>query len=92
LDNIHTTFSRRGIIRRAAVITGGGAVVAAGLTKNFASAQDAKVTQAQAQYQTTPKDKAQCNSCASFIAPASCKLVSGTVSPSGWCALYVVKA
>ncbi len=92
MENMRTTFSRRGMIRRAAMITGGGAAIAVGFGQGFASAQAAKVPPSAAMYQTTPKGKAQCDNCASFIAPGSCKLVSGTISPSGWCSLYMAKA
>jgi len=89
---MHTTFSRRDVMRRAAMITGGGAMVAAGLGHGVALAQGAKVAQSAAQYQATPKAKAQCSGCTSFIAPGSCKLVSGAISPSGWCTLYAAKS
>jgi hypothetical protein len=92
LEPLHTKFSRRGLIRGAAMITGGGMVVAVGLGQGAASAQDAKVAQSVAKYQSTPKAKAQCSNCGSFIAPSGCKLVSGSISPSGWCSLYNAKA
>jgi hypothetical protein len=88
---MHATCSRRAVIRRAAILTGYGAVAASGFVEILAFAQTAKVAQKVAQYQTTPKDKAQCNNCASFITPSSCKLVDGTISPSGWCTLYAAK-
>jgi hypothetical protein len=40
------------------------------------------------QYQPTPKGKQRCDNCANFQAPSSCKLVDGTIAPSGWCILY----
>jgi hypothetical protein len=43
-------------------------------------------------YQTTPKDGKQCADCTFFIAPNSCKSVSGEIAPTGWCKLYVKKA
>ncbi len=88
MATMRNTFSRRGIIRRAAFITGGGAVAMAGFGAGFASAQAAKVAQTTAQYQATPKGTAQCSGCGSFIAPSACKLVAGTITPSGWCSLY----
>jgi hypothetical protein len=91
LEKLHTPLSRRGVIRGAAILTGAGAAVAAGFGQGAASAQAAKVSQSAAKYQSTPKAKAQCNNCGSFIAPASCKLVEGSISPSGWCSLYSPK-
>ena len=92
MEKMRPTFSRRGMMRQAAAIVGGGAIVAAGLGQGFASAQGAKIAPAVAKYQTTPKGKAQCSTCSSFIAPGSCKVVSGEISPSGWCSLYSAKA
>ena len=40
-------------------------------------------------YQDTPKDGKQCDGCKLFVAPASCKSVSGVISPKGWCKLWV---
>ena len=40
----------------------------------------------------TPKDGKQCSGCNLFIAPNACKTVDGTISPTGWCALWVKKA
>lgn len=91
MEKTQTNYSRRALIRRVATITGGGAIVAAGLAQNFAYAQATKVPQSAAKYQSTPKDKAQCGTCVSFIAPSSCKLVAGTISASGWCSLYNAK-
>jgi len=70
--------SRRNLIRRAAVVAGGGVM--------------AKVAPSAAQYQATPKGGAQCSGCTSFIAPGSCKMVSGAISPSGWCILFAAKS
>lgn len=51
-----------------------------------------KVSQASVQYQTQPKGEQKCSTCANFIAPNSCKLVDGQISPEGWCNLWVKKA
>ncbi|HYP68356.1 MAG TPA: high-potential iron-sulfur protein [Thiobacillaceae bacterium] len=51
----------------------------------------AKVSQAQAKYQSQPKGDQMCGNCANFIAPDSCKLVEGKVSASGWCTLWARK-
>jgi hypothetical protein len=92
LEKTKTGYSRRDLIHRAAIVTGSSAIVVAGLSQGIASAQAAKVAQSAAQYQTTPKAKAQCSGCVSFIAPSACKVVAGTISPSGWCSLYNAKA
>ena len=47
-----------------------------------------KIAQAQVQYQLMPKDGAKCSTCVNFEAPASCKIVAGSISPNGWCIAY----
>jgi hypothetical protein len=55
-------------------------------------ANAAKLAQSAVKYQPTPKDGKQCDGCNLFVAPSSCKSVDGTISPNGWCALWVKKA
>ena len=43
-------------------------------------------------YQDSPKDGKQCGDCTLFVAPKSCKTVSGDISPDGWCKLFIRKA
>ena len=44
-------------------------------------------------YQATPKDGKQCSGCNLFVAPERLQEPStGTIAPSGWCALWVKKA
>ena len=48
-----------------------------------------KVSQlAAAAYQRTPKGMFNCAACTFFIRPRSCKVVSGDISPTGWCKLF----
>ena len=49
------------------------------------------MAQAAVRYQPDPKDGHQCDGCAFFIAPNACKMVDGTIAPTGWCALYSAK-
>jgi hypothetical protein len=69
----------------------GGALIGTGLATEKASAEGAKLSPAVAHYQDTPKGKAECDTCVSFLAPSGCKLLTGKVSPSGWCMLYAAK-
>jgi hypothetical protein len=50
-----------------------------------------KVTKATVQYQESPKGGHQCSTCSNFEAPASCKVVAGTISPHGWCSIWTPK-
>ena len=57
-----------------------------------ARAQSAKADPSTVAYQTKPNNGQQCSTCTSFIAPAGCALVSGTIAPSAWCELYSPKS
>ena len=70
---------------------GGGAVLAATLLPAPAAAS-AKVSQKSVQYQPRPNGKKQCDACALFQPPSSCKVVNGTINPSGSCMLFAPKA
>jgi hypothetical protein len=47
-----------------------------------------RISQAEAQYQPTPKGMFSCATCTFFIKPQTCKVVSGDISPMGWCKLF----
>jgi hypothetical protein len=54
-----------------------------------ARAQQPKVaTQAEAQYQDTPKGILACAACTFFLPPHACKVVEGTINPHGWCKYF----
>ncbi len=72
-------------------VLGFGVAILGGALVDAASAQQ-KVPKAQVQYQDKPKNGAQCDGCLQFVAPSSCKLVDGTIAPTGWCLLFVKKA
>ena len=80
--------SRRDFLFAAAA--GSGAVIAAGLVSTPAAASN-KMPQNAVSYQTTPKGTQRCDNCSLWEGPSSCKLVGGTVAPSGWCVLYKQK-
>jgi hypothetical protein len=82
---LHPTASRRTILLQ-------------GIACGFASsvgpstqASAAKMAQAAASYQGSPKNTQECDNCSQFQAPNSCQLVDGTISPLGWCKFYVKK-
>ncbi len=76
------------ISRRTVLIAAAGAVPVLAL---MSGAAEAKMAQAAVKYQTTPKDGHQCDGCTFFVAPNSCKMVDGDISPTGWCALWAAK-
>ncbi len=79
--------SRRGVLRTGLAILAGGALA----TAARAQGADSKVEQSVVQYQNSPKDGQKCSGCANFVAPNACKVVSGTISPEGWCVAYAPK-
>jgi hypothetical protein len=78
--------SRRHILRRSAFLLAT-TLVTLGLPA-LSRAQEAKTPKNQAGYKDEPNGKARCDSCAQFLPPGSCKLVQGSVSPSGWCNFF----
>jgi hypothetical protein len=83
--------SRRALLRDVTFAVGGAALVGSTAIVNRADAADTKVAQKAVAYQDTPKGPQRCDSCTYFEPPASCKVVAGTISPSGWCQLYAKK-
>jgi hypothetical protein len=47
-----------------------------------------KLSQIAAAYQDTPKGLLSCAVCTFFIRPRGCRVVSGDISPTGWCKLF----
>jgi hypothetical protein len=80
-------------ISRRIVLTGtalGLGAAAAAAAVSHAAAQQ-KLSQADAKYQSTPKDNQHCDVCVNFQAPNACKFVQGDISPSSWCLLFAAK-
>ena len=49
-----------------------------------------KLSKQQAEYQDSPKGIQMCATCTLFVAPRSCKVVEGDISPDGWCKSYAM--
>ena len=70
----------------------------AGLVVAPALADASKSSQAAMHYQTTPNDGKQCSGCNFFIPGAAssdngtCKIVDGTISPTGYCIAFNAKS
>ncbi|MDE1951482.1 MAG: high-potential iron-sulfur protein [Betaproteobacteria bacterium] len=66
----------------------------AALASRQARADDGLLSQASVHYQKMPHDGQQCSNCAYFIPgktatdTGSCRLVSGTIYPDGWCVRF----
>jgi len=78
-------FGHRRPTRRELVAT---ALAAGAAIPARADAGPAKVSQLAAAYQGTPKGMFSCAVCTFFIRPRRCKVVSGDISPTGWCKLF----
>jgi len=87
-DNTHRfSLTRRGLLRTLASVAGAGAALELGV--NEASA--AKMSQKVVAYQDTPNGDKRCDGCNLFQEPNACKSVEGTISPAGWCRIWVKK-
>ncbi len=80
--------SRRQFLADMALLAGGATLLAAMTAPQSASA---KVGPADVGYQPTPKGQAKCTNCTQWQDPDACKVVSGKISPNGWCSIYVKK-
>jgi hypothetical protein len=80
----------RNVSRRTVLFAAAGAAPL--LALGTASARAAGLPQSAVAYQVTPKDGRQCDACNLFVAPNACKSVSGAISPTGWCKLWVKKS
>lgn len=80
--------SRRSLLQNLGLAAGGAAVLGATTGGIRSAAAQTKVSQKLAAYQGTPKGAQRCDNCLEFQAPTSCKLVAGTIEPSGWCEFW----
>jgi hypothetical protein len=74
-----------GVLRRRLLLVAGSVLVTGWAARTQAQQ---KVSQAAAQYQDRPKNALSCAACALFRPPAACAVVSGIISPSGWCRFF----
>jgi hypothetical protein len=77
----------RRLTRRELMTAALGAVLA-GLPARAEEQQQQKMSQIAAAYQGTPKGLFSCAVCTFFIRPSRCKVVSGDISPTGWCKVF----
>ncbi|MFI5011002.1 MAG: high-potential iron-sulfur protein [Hyphomicrobiales bacterium] len=77
--------SRRRLLQRAASVAGAVAILSVGVNEAMAG----KLPQAAVGYRPSPNGSQQCDNCRLFQASNACKSVDGTISPKGWCKIYV---
>jgi hypothetical protein len=63
-----------------------------GVRRLVAERAHAKTPKKIAKYQDDPKGSQQCAERSFFVAPNSCKIVAGKISPKGWCQFFAKKA
>ena len=75
-------------------VLGAGAIFAAALSlgKNEMAEAQEKATKTAAKYQDHPNGGNHCAICRYFRPPHACQLVSGNISPNGWCSFFLKKA
>jgi len=88
--NDECKLSRRSLLRRVTGLAGA-SLAGAVVPIRLASAQQ-KVAKEAMKYQDKPNGDMRCDNCMQFVAPSSCKVVDGTISPNGYCIAWVKKA
>jgi hypothetical protein len=83
-----SNLSRRRVLKVAVVAAGAG--LAASVRQSALAQQ--KASKEAMKYQDKPNGNMQCDNCSQFVAPSSCKVVEGTISPTGYCIAWVKKA
>lgn len=86
--NDDKTLSRKQVIEKLVA-----APIAIGAFAALHAQADAAATidQKTAAYVTHPVGGKQCSKCGLFVAPSSCKLVKGAISPKGYCKFFAAK-
>ena len=82
--------TRRGLLKASTGI--GLGAVAIGLAVTTTARAQEKLAPELAQYQDKPKDGNKCAGCVNFQPPDACTIVSGKISPEGWCVAFAPKA
>jgi hypothetical protein len=84
-------FSRRRVLALAASIGGTIGCIAIPPARASDGSSDSQLRKQDVQYQPGPKGNQRCDLCSNFLAPSGCRVVSGGVSPNGWCLLFKPK-
>ncbi|MDE2343742.1 MAG: iron oxidase [Betaproteobacteria bacterium] len=78
-----------GPTRRVVLLAAGGAAASGGLVSSARA--EAKVSQVAAKYRNHPNGQQRCAICLQFQPPATCAIVAGTISPTGWCQFFAAR-
>jgi hypothetical protein len=77
-----------GLLRRALVRAGISGLTAAAVAVARPAGAQPKASKAAAGYQSMPQGGLSCAVCTLFRPPARCVVVSGVISPHGWCKFF----
>jgi hypothetical protein len=78
--------TRRSIVQAAIAATGAAAAI---VTRPPPAAAAPSISKAAVAYQDEPEGAKECDKCVQFVAPSSCKVVEGTISPHGSCRIFM---
>ena len=82
--------TRRSLLQSLWIAASG--VCTAGLAGFRSTVAQGRVPKAPAQYQDHPKGDQHCSRCINFVAPSSCRIVEGEISPDGWCQFFAARS
>lgn len=88
MPNERNALTRLPALSRRALLGAAGLIAGSAAAAPVICRADAKVSQREASYQTSPRGEARCAVCTQFQPPTSCKLVAGAISATGWCAFF----
>lgn len=77
--------TRRSIVKAAIGAVGVAAAIAA---RPGSAAAEPAISKEAVAYQDEPQGDKECGRCVQFVAPGSCKVVIGTISPHGSCRIF----
>ena len=83
---------RRTLIQFAAKGVAAAAVAGPFLLLSNHARADNQMSKDQAKYRDQPNGDQQCSTCTNFLSPSGCSVVSGQVSPNGWCQFFQAKS
>jgi len=83
--------SRRGALTAVLSVASAGTVLALGAASRAADVSS-QLRKEDVRYQDQPKGNQRCAGCKNFVQPGACRVVSGSVNPSGWCLLFQAAA
>jgi hypothetical protein len=91
-ENRPELMCRRLVLRKTMVFVGGGLILGESVFgATAAMASGGKVSQAQAGYKNSPRGGLSCDKCLQFQPPSACKIVDGSVVPSGSCNFFAAR-